>query len=95
MIYWIFTEDYRGAGGQNKSKIVLLSKSANIISKYTAFVGVEKESKIMVSIVDRGLAGYTRNFRELLLARMSRSSPVVNLKKKDHSRKYFVLLAVF
>ncbi|VDI27450.1 Hypothetical predicted protein [Mytilus galloprovincialis] len=37
--------------GSNKDKIVLVSQSANIISKYTAFVGVDKDSKVPVSVL--------------------------------------------
>ncbi|XP_071167544.1 von Willebrand factor A domain-containing protein 5A-like isoform X2 [Mytilus edulis] len=37
--------------GSNKDKIVLVSQAANIISKYTAFVGVDKDSKVPVSVL--------------------------------------------
>ncbi|XP_063435542.1 von Willebrand factor A domain-containing protein 5A-like [Mytilus trossulus] len=41
---------YRGHG-RNKDKIVLVSQAANIISKYTAFVGVDKDSKVPLSVL--------------------------------------------
>ncbi|CAG2188436.1 unnamed protein product [Mytilus edulis] len=37
--------------GSNKDKIVLVSQAANIISKYTAFVGVDKDTKVPVSVL--------------------------------------------
>ncbi|XP_052099163.1 von Willebrand factor A domain-containing protein 5A-like isoform X2 [Mytilus californianus] len=40
---------YRG-DGINKDKIVLVSQAANIVSKYTAFVGVDKDTKVPVSV---------------------------------------------
>ncbi|VDI19147.1 Hypothetical predicted protein [Mytilus galloprovincialis] len=41
---------YRG-DGSNKEKIVLVSQGANIVSKYTAFVGVDKDTKVPVSVL--------------------------------------------
>ncbi|CAG2243183.1 unnamed protein product [Mytilus edulis] len=38
--------------GVNKDKIVLVSQAANIISKYTAFVGVDKDTKVPVSVLE-------------------------------------------
>ncbi|CAC5412219.1 unnamed protein product [Mytilus coruscus] len=38
--------------GINKDKIVLVSQAANIVSKYTAFVGVDKDTKVPVSVLE-------------------------------------------
>jgi hypothetical protein len=37
--------------GVNKDKIILVSQAANIVSKYTAFVGVDKDTKVPVSTI--------------------------------------------
>ena len=38
-------------GESNECLIVLVSKSANVVSKYTAFVGVDRETRVRRAIV--------------------------------------------
>ncbi|XP_063434587.1 von Willebrand factor A domain-containing protein 5A-like isoform X2 [Mytilus trossulus] len=40
-----------GQSGKEKEKIILFSQAANIISKYTAFVGVDQDTKVPVTLI--------------------------------------------
>ncbi|XP_076104765.1 von Willebrand factor A domain-containing protein 5A-like [Mytilus galloprovincialis] len=45
------SNSYDGQSGKEKEKIILFSQAANIISKYTAFVGVDQDTKVPVSLI--------------------------------------------
>lgn len=53
--------DYDGRqSGKEKEKIILFSQAANIISKYTAFVGVDQDTKVPVSLTEEVNYGYAQ-----------------------------------
>ncbi|CAC5411087.1 unnamed protein product [Mytilus coruscus] len=53
--------DYDGRqSGKEKEKIILFSQAANIISKYTAFVGVDQDTKVPVSLTEEVNYGFAQ-----------------------------------